>query len=517
MSQTATKADSDDHAPSIERAGKHKWGYNIAQVDEFLDRTHSMYESSTPVLTQEDIQLASFDLEKNGYVISQVDAVLIRLEKAVVDQRTQFALSTTGQSAWQKDLLALARTLQERAEAEPKQRFDRGTHRQPSYDMKQVDQIVSQAWTRIAEQIGIDTSAQSAEGAQEITAQRVSNVIFTQRKGRHGYGEASVDAYLNRCVQVLTRIESFGRVAGRPLEPFASSVVGTPVPGLSDENSDGNDDRPMAAGTADSSLGAGSPQEGAVPMMPVSYDGPSAVADGKAEVPDTYAPLPEPSAGQDSSQSVPSQTQDSGWGSAGLASLVSVPSATTADGFPDAAASQAGSSSAGQFGSSDTGRFPVPGQAGSLNGFTDESDRQAGSSQTVASPAETTGSLAAVFPARRGDAHDGLADEPHVPDGPAQQVYTDLQAVPDGPDEDSATGAAHNGQESGSGYISSLLNTPVASTGTFEIPDLTFPVSQATQKKDAGDHDDKADGPSSPEADGSEQPARNHADGDQSE
>ena len=33
-----------------------KWGYDIAQVDEFLDRAHKAYDSLEPLLKQEDIQ-----------------------------------------------------------------------------------------------------------------------------------------------------------------------------------------------------------------------------------------------------------------------------------------------------------------------------------------------------------------------------------------------------------------------------------------------------------------------------
>lgn len=517
MSQTATKADSEDRAPSIERAGKHKWGYNIAQVDDFLDRTHSMYESSTPVLTQEDIQLASFDLEKNGYVISQVDAVLIRLEKAVVDQRTQYTLSTTGRDAWQEDLLALARTLQERAEAAPRQRFSRGTHHQPSYDMKQVDQIVSQAWTRIAGVIGITTSAQPAEGAQEITARRVSNVIFTQRKGRHGYGEASVDAYLNRCVQVLTRIESFERVAGRPVEPFAASAVAAPAASPAAQGADtaaGKGARPADGGQAPASV----PDRGTVPMMPISYDGPSAVADDQAQAPQAYAPIPQPTHTPSPVQEAPSQTQDTGWGSAGLASLVSVPSSQ--DDRADDSVDSGSSSPAGP----DAG---IPSQ----DAVHDDGRASVGSDgldvrpAQAAQPVHTTPDMTGAVDDAASDRHDaGSDDAPSVSSGDtvahpsqapaAQQVYSDLPAVPDASsDEGDGTDGV---RQQDSGYISSLLSTPVTSTGTFEIPDLTFPASRTTHDAAPGHHDARS-ADASHRQDGESADTDGHGDGDKSE
>ncbi len=501
MSQAAAKTDSEDRAPSIERAGKHKWGYNVAQVDEFLDRTHTLYESDTPMLNQEDIQLASFDLEKDGYVISQVDAVLIRLEKAVVDKRTQYALSTTGQDAWQDDLLALARTLQERAEAPEKQRFSRGTHHQPSYDVRQVDQIVAQSWTHIARVIGITTSLQPAEGSQEISAQRVSNVIFTQRKGRHGYSEASVDAYLNRCVQVLTRIESYGRVAGRPLQPFdTADGVAFPSPQARQTVT--------AAVSPAQSAPASSAAAGTGSARPtISFDGPSPVPRQGDQVPEAFSPIPAPSARPvEQGMAQDTQSQDGGWGSAGLASLVSVPnqdaSSPTEEGQADSATSVLSHPASPAVPASAVAPDHAP-----AGGDHDEADaRQDASATTTISP---DGIFASQHPAAA-SFHDNpdktTAPMPEQPRQDAavrpgrqepetapsqqlsQQIYSDLPAVPAPSADNSKDSAA-----SDASYISSLLNTSVASTGSFEIPDLTFPSAAGRHDTNRSETDDRTD------------------------
>lgn len=454
MSQTEAQADEQadagNHAPSIERAGKHKWGYNISQVDEFLDNAHALYEADKPMLTQEDIQLASFDLEKNGYVISQVDAALIRLERAVVDRHTQYELSLDGDGQWTADAVALARTLQERAEAEPKERFARGLRRQPSYDMRQVDQIVLQAWTEISHLLGIRTSAEPAGGSQEITASRVSNVIFTQRKGRHGYGEASVDAYLNRCVQVLTRIESYKRVTGHdvrvdaaPAAAAAASVAPVPSAAASSkalDQDDGSAGRHPAPAPRDEHYSDISFATMALPD-----------AGAESARPRMYSPVPRPAhedhrsvataaasapagVGQDSG--LDSQTQDTGWGSKGLASLVS-------------------------------------------NRHAPEDPQH--SESEPASPAETTAPVSAISPSPAAPSAP-QAPAPR-PTEPSDRVYTDLASVPaegrSDPDASSSDSAA-----SDQNYLASLMDTSVSSTGTFEIPNLTFPGS----KNDADDH-----------------------------
>lgn len=67
----AQQPESGRNASGIARAGKRKWGYNPEQVDEFLERTHALYDSEDAQLTQQDIQNVSFDLSKGGYVISR--------------------------------------------------------------------------------------------------------------------------------------------------------------------------------------------------------------------------------------------------------------------------------------------------------------------------------------------------------------------------------------------------------------------------------------------------------------
>lgn len=216
-----TSQQSEEKTSALDRAGKSKWGYNVAQVDEFLERAHEMYENNDPQLSQEEIQLTSFDLERNGYVIGQVDATLIRLERAIVDKNTQTQIAEEGRRQWDQETLGLAQTLQQRAEAPNRQRFKPGLRHHPSYDRKQVDLLVMQTWTRITQLLGIPNTLDEVRNADLITSSRVANAIFTQRNAHHGYDESSVDAYLNRAIQVLTRVESVERMG---LDTHISSV-----------------------------------------------------------------------------------------------------------------------------------------------------------------------------------------------------------------------------------------------------------------------------------------------------
>ena len=98
----SAKPDARGTQATIARSGKRKWGYDTKQVDAFLERAHSLYESQDPDLTQEEIANASFDLCKNGYIITQVDAALSRLERVISRQADQSGACPCGRG-WMDD------------------------------------------------------------------------------------------------------------------------------------------------------------------------------------------------------------------------------------------------------------------------------------------------------------------------------------------------------------------------------------------------------------------------------
>lgn len=223
----ARKPAAERNSATIARAGKRKWGYDVGQVDAFLERAHTLYEDDEPKMSQEDIQNVSFALEKDGYVISQVDAALNRLEKAVVDKQTQWDVTHFGRVAWRAATEQLAHSLYGRADRPEKNRFEPGASRHPSYDRKQVDRLVNQVIGKIKRELGESKESESDAVRKidaELTSTRVSNIIFTQRIGKRGYSERQVDAYLNRAIQVLARLESFARLEGVLFQSSGASV-----------------------------------------------------------------------------------------------------------------------------------------------------------------------------------------------------------------------------------------------------------------------------------------------------
>ncbi|RFT37829.1 cell division protein DivIVA, partial [Bifidobacteriaceae bacterium NR015] len=142
-----------------------------------------------------------------------VDAALSRLERAVVDKCTEQELAQCGRVAWKARVEALYRKLLQHAQRDYRDRFDRGSSRHPSYARKQVDIMVDQALDKIALMLGHELEWETdKETLQDIDSAYVSNVIFTQKNGKHGYDERQVDYYLNACVRLLSSLESFERV-----------------------------------------------------------------------------------------------------------------------------------------------------------------------------------------------------------------------------------------------------------------------------------------------------------------
>lgn len=220
----------------INFAGKRKWGYDVDQVDAFLDLAHEKYDKNDGSLTQKDIQSAAFKFAKGGYVIAEVDAALARLERAVVDRETARQIAGEGRVAWQAETMKIYQMLREHAQRAHRERFMRGEKKSPSYDMKQVDRLIDQIIIRTSDDLGVESMTKSeSRSLADLNANTVSNVIFTQRKGKRGYDERQVDFYLHMCVRLLSRIESYERVgdnleAGSPEAVSAQSVSGHTMP-----------------------------------------------------------------------------------------------------------------------------------------------------------------------------------------------------------------------------------------------------------------------------------------------
>ena len=232
----SAKPDARGTEATIARSGKRKWGYDTKQVDAFLERAHSLYESQDPDLTQEEIANASFDLCKNGYIITQVDAALSRLERVISDRQTSLEIARVGVDGWTTRMVSLQSELTTHAGRPSGSVFKRGDPGMPSYDCKQVERLIEQVLNKTSDQLNLQEGRKTDSGKSkntDITADRVSNVIFTQRRGPKGYDERQVDFFLAKAVELLEQLESFARVSERAKRASASATVPAAVPAQS--------------------------------------------------------------------------------------------------------------------------------------------------------------------------------------------------------------------------------------------------------------------------------------------
>ena len=232
----SAKPDARGTEATIARSGKRKWGYDTKQVDAFLERAHSLYESQDPDLTQEEIANASFDLCKNGYIITQVDAALSRLERVISDRQTSLEIARVGVDGWTTRMVSLQSELTAHAGRPSGSVFKRGDPGMPSYDCKQVERLIEQVLNKTSDQLNLHEGRKTDSGKSkntDITADRVSNVIFTQRRGPKGYDERQVDFFLAKAVELLEQLESFARVSERAKRASVNATAPAAVSGHS--------------------------------------------------------------------------------------------------------------------------------------------------------------------------------------------------------------------------------------------------------------------------------------------
>lgn len=223
-----------DGTTTIARVGKRKKGYDVHQVDAFLEQAHALYEADGIQLHRSDIQDASFDIVKGGYAIPQVDAALERLEQAVTDKQTQYDIAQLGRVAWKAQTEAQFQELDRHAQRAEGRRFAPAQPKTPSYDRKQVDRLIDRVLAKAEaelERISAGSSGrQGPEADPTLTSQYVEDVSFTQRKGKHGYDERQVDYYLNACVNLLASLESYERIADYDAPAAHAAAPSAPVP-----------------------------------------------------------------------------------------------------------------------------------------------------------------------------------------------------------------------------------------------------------------------------------------------
>lgn len=173
---------------TFDRVGRMSKGYDVDQVESFLTRAREAYESTgrTPAMTSWQVRTVGFDLVRGGYDVDAVDAALDRIEDAFARRERQ----RSGSAAWQQQIRTQEQTLRTQLSRPDGQRFPRGNGLELTYDVHAVDDLCRRI-------------EQGFVSGRPMPPDAVRLAVFKSRRGTRGYREASVDAFLDRVVELL--------------------------------------------------------------------------------------------------------------------------------------------------------------------------------------------------------------------------------------------------------------------------------------------------------------------------
>lgn len=168
-----------------------KLGYAIEQVDEFLLHARAQFldpeKSEMDVLT---IRATRFDLAKNGYSISTVDAAMEKLEDVFAQRELERKFDLDGHEAFLEETNQLRDLLLNRVTKKKAKRFARRLWPLRGYNRRQVDGLCS-------------LLANHLNQSEPLVLKDVRLTVFKPKRG--GYAEYQVDAFIDRIVELLQR------------------------------------------------------------------------------------------------------------------------------------------------------------------------------------------------------------------------------------------------------------------------------------------------------------------------
>ncbi|MDR1187907.1 MAG: DivIVA domain-containing protein [Bifidobacteriaceae bacterium] len=177
------------------RRVKNGRGYDTHEVDDFFARAQAVYEGrSAERMGPEAVRTAAFSQVRGGYDEPQVDGALDRLDNAFTRKERAEFIAGQGQQAWLDKIVDRATSLYDRLGRPDGQKFAPAERGKPAYDRNQVDALLH----RLADYFNAGTPVASSD---------VRHAVFTPVRGKRGYGMESVDAYLDRALEVILAAE----------------------------------------------------------------------------------------------------------------------------------------------------------------------------------------------------------------------------------------------------------------------------------------------------------------------
>lgn len=176
------------------RARKSRAGYDIDQVEDFLEdarRAYSADRSVPTTVTAESIRRTAFDMQKGGYSIVHVDAALERLEDAFATRERERAVSEVGDRVWYGKARETAQEVLDRLDRPRGHRFKRVNLLTLGYHPKDVDAFG-------------DRLTRYFQDGKPMSVDDVRAAAFRTKRG--GYNETQVDLLLDAVIGVMLAV-----------------------------------------------------------------------------------------------------------------------------------------------------------------------------------------------------------------------------------------------------------------------------------------------------------------------
>ena len=179
---------------SFPRVSFWRHGYATERVDAFFADARQAYEGGLPAeqFSAQQVRQATFPLKRRGYTFDAVDSAMSRLEAAFVQRDRADHIAVNGEAAWFEKVAARATTLYDRL---MRPRGERFSHPESGrgYDAALVDDL-------------LDRLAAYFDEGTEMSVDDGRLAGLQPARGKKGYTEGTVDAYLGRAVEILLAV-----------------------------------------------------------------------------------------------------------------------------------------------------------------------------------------------------------------------------------------------------------------------------------------------------------------------
>lgn len=203
---------------SFPRCDDREWGYDPAQVADFLDRVDAVLRSGPaddaarapgspgagprpdgPLTGSRQVRERVFDRVRGGLEPAAVDARLDALEDEVFDVEHRAFVAEHGVQRWNEHVEWLGALLLGRLNRPCSERFRRpAKQRTPGYSAADVDVLCD----RLMEQL---------RGSADVDPAMLRSAVFRPAQGQRCYEEQQVDAFLDRAVEFVLALRTPSR------------------------------------------------------------------------------------------------------------------------------------------------------------------------------------------------------------------------------------------------------------------------------------------------------------------